>query len=154
MTSTPSVKTCFWYPQNLGSALARYSEIFGENFKLANPNLPLGDNSIMDAEFSIFDYQLRGMGFPGGEELNYSSSLMLSVDGQEEVDYYWNALLADGGRESQCGWLYDAFGLSWQIVPKQLMECLSNPDTVAAQFAMQAMLGMKKIVIAELVKGA
>ena len=154
MTSTPSVRTCFWYPQNLGSALARYSEIFGENFKLANPNLPLGDNSIMDAEFSIFDYQLRGMGFPGGEELNYSSSLMLSVDGQEEVDYYWNALLADGGRESQCGWLYDAFGLSWQIVPKQLMECLSNPDTVAAQFAMQAMLGMKKIVIAELVKGA
>lgn len=154
MASTPSVKTCFWYPQNLGSALARYSQIFGENFQLANPRLPLGDNSVMDAEFSIFGHQLRGMGFPGGEELNYSSSLVITVDGQAEVDYYWDSLLAGGGRESQCGWLYDAFGLSWQIVPKQLMACLSNPDPAAAQFAMQAMLGMKKIVISELVKEA
>ena len=152
MTTQTTVKTCFWYPQNLGDALARYSQIFGENFVLANPHLPLGDNSVMDAEFSIFGHQLRAMAFPGGEELNYSASLVISCDGQDEVDYYWNSLLADGGRESQCGWLYDAFGLSWQIVPKQLMQALSNPDPAAAQYAMQAMLGMKKIVISELVK--
>lgn len=147
---TNTVKTCFWFPQNLGAALERYSEVFGENFVLANPHIAVGDNSLMDAEFTIFGHQLRGMAFPGGAQLNYSASLVISCDGQEEVDYYWNALIANGGAESQCGWLVDAFGLSWQIVPIQLMAALQNPNPEAANYAMQAMLKMSKIVIADL----
>ena len=66
------------------------------------------------------------------------------------MDYSWNHLTADGGKESMCGWLKDKFGVSWQIVPKQLIEALSNQDKERAGQAMQAMLKMKKIVIADL----
>lgn len=147
---SPNLKTCFWYPQNLGSALKRYAEIFGDNFILANPKLPLGDNTLMDAEFTILGHELRAMAFPGGAELNYSSSLVITCDGQDEVDHYWNALLANGGQESQCGWLVDPFGLSWQIVPVQLLQHLTDPNPELAAYAMQAMLKMQKIVIADL----
>ena len=66
------------------------------------------------------------------------------------MDYYWNALLADGAQESQCGWLKDRFGLSWQVVPKALLTYLSDPDQEKAQRVMQAMLKMRKIEVAEL----
>ena len=68
---------------------------------------------------------------------------------QDEVDYYWERL-TDGGEESQCGWLKDRFGLSWQIVPDRLYELLSDPDPARATAAAKAMLGMRKIVIADL----
>ena len=67
---------------------------------------------------------------------------------QDEVDYYWERL-TDGGEESQCGWLKDRFGLSWQIVPDRLYELLSDPDPARATAAAKAMLGMRKIVIAD-----
>ena len=68
------------------------------------------------------------------------------------MDYYWNKLTADGGEESRCGWLKDKFGLSWQIVPEALGRCLGNPDPVKAQKAMQAMLKMNKVIVADLEK--
>ena len=71
---------------------------------------------------------------------------------KEEVDYYWQKLTADGGQESQCGWLKDKFGLSWQVVPKQLGQLMSDPDKVKANKVMQAMLKMQKIVISDLEK--
>ncbi|HJS26967.1 MAG TPA: VOC family protein, partial [Actinomycetota bacterium] len=75
-------------------------------------------------------------------------------ESQEEVDYFWNALTADGGEESQCGWLKDRFGLSWQIIPNRLMELLGEPDSGRAQRAMQAMLQMQKLDVAELERAA
>jgi predicted 3-demethylubiquinone-9 3-methyltransferase (glyoxalase superfamily) len=74
---------------------------------------------------------------------------MVSVDGQDELDRYWNALTADG-EENWCGWLRDKWGLAWQIVPKQLGSMIGDLDPEKAQAAMQAMLKMKKIVIADL----
>ena len=74
----------------------------------------------------------------------------MTVDGQEEVDYFWNTLTADGGEESRCGWLKDKYGLSWQIVPKQLGECLGSSDPERASYAMAAMMKMSKIVVSEL----
>jgi predicted 3-demethylubiquinone-9 3-methyltransferase (glyoxalase superfamily) len=68
------------------------------------------------------------------------------------VDYYWNKLIADGGEESMCGWLKDKYGLSWQIIPKQLGELMGDPDPAKAQSVTQAMLQMKKIVVADLQK--
>ena len=75
-------------------------------------------------------------------------SFFISVDTQDEVDYYWNKLTADGGEESMCGWLKDKFGLSWQVIPRKLMEYQASPDRAAAERSQQAMLKMRKIVIA------
>ena len=71
-------------------------------------------------------------------------SFVVECADQAEIDYYWEALTADGGKEDACGWVKDKFGLSWQIVPRNIFELLSTPS------AMQAMLGMKKLVIADL----
>ena len=76
-------------------------------------------------------------------------SFSISCRDQSEVDYYWDSL-ADGGEESVCGWLKDRFGLSWQIVPTRLYELVSDPDHARANAATQAMLGMTRIVVAEL----
>jgi predicted 3-demethylubiquinone-9 3-methyltransferase (glyoxalase superfamily) len=78
----------------------------------------------------------------------------VSCQSQEEVDHFWNALTADGGEESQCGWLKDRFGFSWQIIPGRLMELISDPDPGRSQRAMGAMLQMKKIEIAEIERAA
>jgi predicted 3-demethylubiquinone-9 3-methyltransferase (glyoxalase superfamily) len=80
-------------------------------------------------------------------------SFSVACADQSEVDYYWDNLVA-GGQESMCGWLKDRFGLSWQIVPTRLEELLADEDPARAQAAMNAMLGMRKIVIAELESAA
>ena len=79
-------------------------------------------------------------------------SFFISVETQQEVDYYWTKLTADGGKPSQCGWLKDKFGRSWQVVPKVLGRYLSDPDRKKAERTMQAMMKMQKIVIADLEK--
>lgn len=83
-------------------------------------------------------------------DFNEAFSIYVNCDDQEEVDHFWNAFINGGGTESRCGWLKDKWGLSWQIVPKQLGECLSNPDPEKANRAMNAMMGMKKIIVADL----
>ncbi len=103
-------------------------------------------------------FELRGQEFValgGGPEFSFSEtvSFQVSCEGQEEVDSFWNTL-SERGEEAPCGWLKDAFGLSWQIIPTALPELLSDPDPERSQRAMTAMLGMKKIDIAELRRAA
>lgn len=90
--------------------------------------------------------------YDGGSYFKFSeaSSFMVSCSSQEEVDYYWNAFIAGGGKESQCGWLADKWGVSWQIIPTRLMEIVGHPDREKANRGVQAMLQMKKIIIADL----
>jgi two-component system sensor histidine kinase QseC len=90
----------------------------------------------------------------GGPHFKFTPaiSLFVSCDTQEEVDRYWNALLAGGGKPTQCGWLEDRFGLSWQIVPSVLMELLQDKDPARAARTMEAMLKMQKLDIAALKK--
>ena len=76
--------------------------------------------------------------------------MFLRVSGQDEVDHYWEALLAGGGRPSRCGWLVDRFGLSWQVIPDELLAAMTDPDPEKAEYAVQAMLKQQKIVISEL----
>ena len=78
---------------------------------------------------------------------------MISSETQDEVDYYWERL-SEGGQESQCGWLKDKYGLSWQVVPTGMEEVFSDPDPERAKHAMQAMLGMGKLDIAALRRAA
>lgn len=103
----------------------------------------------------VVDFQLAGVRFNalnGGPAFNFTEAISLAVscDSQEEVDMLWSKLTANGGQESQCGWLKDKYGLSWQIVPKRFMELMQDKDPKRTQRVMQAMLKMKKFDIARL----
>lgn len=100
------------------------------------------------------DFVLDGQPFTvinGGPEFTFDEavSFLINCEDQDEVDYYWNKL-SEGGEESQCGWLKDKYGLSWQVVPSELEKLLTDPDTGRAERAMKAMLGMKKLDVAAL----
>lgn len=104
---------------------------------------PIG--SIMTASFEINGQTF--MVLNGGPLFKFTEamSFFVSCDNQSEVDEYWNKLIEGGGKEGQCGWLKDKFGVSWQIIPKQLGGFLGNPNPIKAQKAMQAMLQMHKL---------
>jgi predicted 3-demethylubiquinone-9 3-methyltransferase (glyoxalase superfamily) len=113
----------------------------------AGPGTP---GSVMTISFEVAGQRLTALN--GGPLFSFTEAISLQVDvdgGQGEVDRLWNGL-ADGGTESQCGWVRDRFGLWWQIVPRELTTLLTDPDPDRAQRAMQAMLKMGKIDIAEL----
>jgi predicted 3-demethylubiquinone-9 3-methyltransferase (glyoxalase superfamily) len=100
----------------------------------------------------VVDFTLAGqrfMALNGGMKVEYTHAISFKIDcaDQAEVDRLWDALLADGGRAQQCGWLSDRYGVSWQIVPTALLKYLAGPDAAGAQRAMQAMLGMVKLDI-------
>jgi predicted 3-demethylubiquinone-9 3-methyltransferase (glyoxalase superfamily) len=135
-------------------AIKFYTSVF-KNSKLESVyKFPDNDNAVMYGDFSIEGNLFAAMDGPGqhGFQFNEAISFVVDCENQEEVDYYWNRLTADGGAESMCGWLKDKFGVSWQIVPKILVDYLYDKDTVKAQRVMMAMLQMKKIDVAELEK--
>jgi predicted 3-demethylubiquinone-9 3-methyltransferase (glyoxalase superfamily) len=110
-----------------------------------------------DGKTQWLSFELNGQAFNalnGGPVFKFTEaiSFFVNCEGQEEVDKYWNALTANGGSEGQCGWLKDKYGLSWQIIPTALSRLLGDPDHAKAGRVMQAMLKMKKIVIADLEK--
>lgn len=149
----PTITPSLWFDNNLEEAAHFYTSVFPNSsiecinrFHQAGPGAPGGVVSGV--------FVLEGMRFfaiNGGPHFPFTEavSFMISCADQVEVDYYWDRLL-DGGRESQCGWLIDRFGLSWQIVPDRLFELLNDPDPARAEAAAKAMLGMRKIVITEL----
>ncbi|MGN6494305.1 MAG: VOC family protein [Agriterribacter sp.] len=110
--------------------------------------------NVQHAQFSISGYTLACMDSSLQHPFNFDEgiSLVVLTNSQEETDHYWNGFTKDGGVESMCGWLKDKFGVSWQIVPRQLLALLGNSNKETAQYAMQKMMQMKKIVIADLEK--
>jgi len=107
----------------------------------------------------VVNFQIEGQDFialNGGPLFKFTEaiSFVINCQTQEEVDHYWNKLTAGGGQESQCGWLKDKYGLSWQVTPAILGELLADKDQKKAQRVMQAMLQMKKIDIAALQRAA
>lgn len=134
-----------WFDGNLEEAVQFYSGVFKTRVISKNP---------MSAEFEIEGQRFMGLNGGPNFKFNEAVSFFISVETQDEVDYYWNALTANGGAESQCGWLKDKFGVSWQVIPKTLGALLGNPDRDRAQRVAQAMLKMQKIVIADLEKAA
>ena len=137
-----------WFDDNLGQALEFYAAIFTD-FQMLDASRMGPDAPIFTATFEINGQRL--MGLNGGPHFQFSEaiSLFVSVTDQAEIDHLWNAL-ADGGSTSQCGWLKDRFGISWQIVPATLGDLLGHTDRARADKAMQAMLKMTKLDIAEL----
>ncbi|MFZ2152530.1 MAG: VOC family protein [Microgenomates group bacterium] len=131
-----------WFDNKAQEAAEYYVNIFD--------NSKIWERSPMVTTFELEGQRL--MALNGGPQYKFSEaiSMMVSCADQREVDYYWKRLTT-GGEESQCGWLKDKYGLSWQIVPTKLMELLGDKDPAKANRVMQAMLKMKKIIIADLV---
>jgi predicted 3-demethylubiquinone-9 3-methyltransferase (glyoxalase superfamily) len=111
---------------------------------------------IKHAQFTLEGQPFAAMDSPGPHTFTFNEGISLVVDckDQDEVDYYWNNLTADGGQESRCAWLKDKYGVSWQIVPRALVELMNDKDPEKAGRVMQAMLKMKKIIVEELYKAA
>jgi predicted 3-demethylubiquinone-9 3-methyltransferase (glyoxalase superfamily) len=135
------------------SAINFYSSVFDNSAIASLSHYPDGDNNagkIMYSEFQLSLYPLIAMDGPGAHDYSFNEAISFVVDcaTQDEIDYYWNKLTADGGEESQCGWLKDKFGVSWQIVPAVLAKLMADPEK--SQRLMQAFMKMKKFDIAAL----
>lgn len=135
-----------WFNNNGEEAINFYTSVFKDAATVHISRLPNG--AMMSATFSLYGQEF--MALNGGPMFRFTEAISLFVKcaDQAEVDYYWNALTAEGGQESRCGWLKDKFGLSWQIIPNRLGELLNDPDPARAHRAMTAMLSMNKIDIA------
>ncbi|MGE0829528.1 MAG: VOC family protein [Hyphomonadaceae bacterium] len=104
----------------------------------------------MTAEFELLGAPFMALQGGPNFKFNEAVSFFISCKDQAEVDYYWGKLTADGGAESMCGWLKDKYGISWQVIPEALGRALSDPDEGRRNRAMQAMLKMRKIIVADL----
>jgi predicted 3-demethylubiquinone-9 3-methyltransferase (glyoxalase superfamily) len=109
---------------------------------------------VLTVDFTLDGQHFQGLN--GGPDFSFNEavSFVIECEDQDEVDRLWDALTADGGEPGPCGWLKDRFGLSWQIVPRQLNELVGDPDPERARRAMEAMLRMGKIDVAELQRAA
>lgn len=112
-----------------------------------------------DGSFTLVQFTLDGMpvtALDGGDPFTFSLgfSLFVTCDDQEEVDRLWAGLTKNGGEESRCGWLKDRFGVSWQIVPRRFMELMADPDPKKVARVYQAMMGMNKLILADLERAA
>ena len=142
-----------WFDTEAEDAAAFYTSIFENSRIVSVSRYPEGSpgtaGTVMTVEFDL-DGQ-RFVGINGGPQFPFTEavSFQINCSGQEEVDRYWDRL-TDGGEEGQCGWLKDRFGVSWQVVPEGMDAVFSDPDPERAQRAMQAMLGMRKLDVAEL----
>ena len=142
-----------WFDNDAEDAANFYITVFKNSRIVSVAKYPEGSpgepGTVMTVEFEL-DGQ-RFVGINGGPQFKFDEavSFQITCEGQDEVDYYWDAL-TEGGEESQCGWLKDKFGLSWQVVPQGMEEVFSDPDRAKAERAMKAMLGMRKLDIAAL----
>ncbi len=151
----PKITPFLWFDNQAEEAATLYTSVFPDSkiteVQRYGANGPGPEGAAMTVQF-----QLDGQDFTalnGGPEhftFNESVSFVVDCKDQADVDHYWDALTADGGEPGPCGWLKDKYGLSWQIVPAALTELLSDPDPGRSSRAMQAMLKMTKINVAEL----
>ncbi|MBY6538075.1 VOC family protein [Rhodococcus sp. BP-349] len=145
-----------WFDDQAEEAAEFYLSTFGTgailNVSRYGDGGPGAPGRAMMVDFELFGQRFNALN--GGPQFPFTEAISMAVscDGQEEVDRYWNALTSDGGSEGRCAWCKDRFGVSWQIVPIQLMQLMSTPDPAASQRVVQAMLSMSKIVVADLQK--
>jgi predicted 3-demethylubiquinone-9 3-methyltransferase (glyoxalase superfamily) len=145
----PKITPFLWFDNNAEEAVNFYLSVFKTSRKIGEMRSSAETPSGPKGMVLTVSFELEGLRFTalnGGPmfKFNESVSFVVRCESQAEVDEYWEKLLAGGGQESQCGWLKDRFGLSWQITPVRLMELIKNPK------GMQAMMKMKKIDIAEI----
>ena len=153
MTNKIKIVPCLWFNKNAEEAAKFYAATFPDSRVIAVLRSP-GDypsgkaGDVLTVDFTVLGQHFVGLN--GGPEFTFDEAVSFQVftDTQEETDRYWKAIVDNGGKESVCGWCKDRFGLSWQIVPRVLIEGMNDPDTAAAKRVMDAMMTMKKIDIA------
>ena len=113
-------------------------------------NPSVNEGAVLLVRFTLAGQPLLALN--GGPQFRFTEAVSLQIDcaDQDEVDHFWEGLIAGGGEHGQCGWLKDRFGLSWQVIPREMQQYLGGPDPDGARRAMQAMLEMQRLVIADL----
>jgi predicted 3-demethylubiquinone-9 3-methyltransferase (glyoxalase superfamily) len=144
---------CLWYNGTAEEAAKFYAETFPNSavtgVHRAPGDFPSGkQGQVLTVEFTVVGVPCLGLN--GGPMFTHSEafSFQILTEDQAETDRYWNAIVNNGGKESDCGWCKDKWGLSWQITPRVLMDAMTNPDKAAAKRAFDAMMTMKKIDVA------
>jgi predicted 3-demethylubiquinone-9 3-methyltransferase (glyoxalase superfamily) len=153
MSMVPSktrITPFLWFDGNAEEAVNFYLSVFKNSRRLDKMDSAV-DSSVPKGKVITISFELDGQAFValnGGPNFKFTEaiSFVIRCEDQEEIDYYWSKLTADGGKEVQCGWLKDKFGLSWQVVPTRIGELVKSPK------GMQAMMKMTKLNIAELEK--
>ena len=145
-----------WFDGKAEEAIKLYTSLF-KNSKIKKIDYwpegsPFPKNQVMTGTFELDGQQFYA--FDAGPQFKFTEaiSFFISCETQEDIDHFWNNFTKDGGQESMCGWVKDKFGVSWQIVPNKLGEMLADKDKEKAGRVMHAMMGMKKLIIADLKK--
>lgn len=149
--------TCLWFDGRAREAANFYTSIFPDSSIEDNWIAPTDTPGNVKGEEIVVNFKIFGrpfIGLNGGPQFPHSEAISFQIPcaNQAEIDKYWNLLLADGGVESQCGWLKDKFGVSWQVTSPIMNTYLGGPDPEGAQRATQAMLKMKKIDLSEMAR--
>ena len=146
---------CLWFDGDAEEAANFYVTLLPDSHvdkvwrsPAETPSGPAG--MVLTVDFTLAGQRFQGLNGGPDFKFNESISFVIDCEDQVEVDRYWDALVEGGGEHGPCGWLKDRFGLSWQVVPKQLYEVLGGPDPAGAQRAMEAMLQMSKLDVAAL----
>lgn len=147
----PSTRTCFWFDTEAVEAAQHYVDIFPNSTieAVMEADGPDGTRAPLYVVFTLDGRQYSAINGGPQYRLSPATSIEVICEDQAEVDYYWDKL-TNGGREVQCGWLEDRYGLSWQIVPRRMLELLDDPDPQRAKRAFEAMLTMVKLDVATL----
>lgn len=145
------ISTFIWFDNNAEDAMNFYLPIFNDSkvIKVARnpPGAPGPEGALLVASIQLEGQEFVLMNGGPGHPLTDAISLTINCTSQEEVDHYWDGLLAGGGTPVACGWLKDKFGLSWQVTPTMLPQLLGDPDRAKAGRVMQAMMKMVKLDI-------
>lgn len=149
----PKIHPFLWFDTEAEAAMTFYLSIFPNSKVLSvqryGPNAPGPEGSVMTCDFELDGQRVTALN--GGPIFKFSEacSFVIDCENQAEVDHYWDKLV-EGGSPSQCGWLKDRFGFSWQVVPRQLFETIGGPDPEGRKRAMAAMMKMVKLDVAAL----
>ena len=147
--------TCLWFSGNAREAATFYASIFPDSSVEDNWQAPTQTPGNQQGEEVFVNFKIFGqsfIGLNGGPQFPHTEAISFQIPckDQKEIDKYWDLLTADGGSESQCGWLKDKFGISWQVVSPEMMKYLGGSDSEGSKRATEAMLEMKKIDLAKL----
>ncbi len=149
----PKNTVCLWYDGTAEEAARFYAATFPDSsvgaIHRAPGDFPAGkQGDVLVVEFTVMGIPCVGLNGGPAFKHNEAFSFQVATDDQAETDRLWNAIVGNGGQESECGWCKDKWGVSWQITPRVLTEAFADPDRAAAKRAFDAMMGMRKIDVA------